>query len=100
MRKHGIFILERTSSNAHYAMQTVGQSAQTTNSYVFEPLLNDEQAAGLLGLHPKTLQRLARNHEVPAHRIGRFWRYRASELDKWLTTELTSGCQSVANEEN
>ena len=50
----------------------------------FEPLLDDQQAAALLGIHPKTLQRLARNGRVPSHRIGRFWRYRASELDAWL----------------
>jgi excisionase family DNA binding protein len=51
----------------------------------FEPLLNDGEAAGLLGIHPKTLQRLARVGEIPAHRIGRSWRYRASELNTWLT---------------
>jgi excisionase family DNA binding protein len=50
----------------------------------FEPLLNDGEAAGLLGIHPKTLQRLARVGEIPAHRIGRSWRYRASELNTWL----------------
>jgi len=50
----------------------------------FEPLLNDEQAAQLLGIHPKTLQRLARTGLIPAHRVGRFWRYRASEIDDWL----------------
>jgi excisionase family DNA binding protein len=50
----------------------------------FEPLINDRQAAELLGIHPKTLQRFARTSQIPAHRIGRFWRYRASELDAWL----------------
>lgn len=51
----------------------------------FEPLLDDERAVQFLGgIHPKTLQRMARNGEVPAYRIGRFWRYRASELDDWL----------------
>jgi len=46
----------------------------------FEPLLDDGQAAQLLGIHPKTLQRLARAGEIPAHRVGRFWRYRAVPL--------------------
>jgi len=51
----------------------------------FEPLLDDERAAEFLGgIHPKTLQRMARRGEVPAYRVGRFWRYRASELDEWL----------------
>ena len=54
----------------------------------FEPLLNDGEAAGLLGIHPKTLQRLARVGEIPAHRIGRSWRYRASELNTWLIADV------------
>jgi len=43
----------------------------------FEPLLKTEQAASLLGLHPKTLQKLARQGKVPATRIGDLWRFRA-----------------------
>jgi len=51
----------------------------------FEPLLDDQQAAMLLGgLHPKTLQRMARRGHLPAFRVGKYWRYRASELDEWL----------------
>jgi excisionase family DNA binding protein len=60
------------------------QDRGTGSAPYFERLLDDEQAAALLGIHPKTLQRLARTGHVPAHRIGRFWRYRASELDAWL----------------
>jgi excisionase family DNA binding protein len=61
----------------------------------FEPLLDDSQASALLGLHPKTLQRLARAGEVPCYRVGRFWRYRASELDGWLKTRAQSARQPV-----
>ena len=61
----------------------------------FEPLLDDQQAASLLGgIHPKTLQRMARDGQVPAYRVGRYWRYRASELDAWLNT-IKSGSQTV-----
>jgi excisionase family DNA binding protein len=75
-----------------------GQSANFTTipTSLFEPLLTDTQAAELLGIHPKTLQRFARGGQIPAHRIGRFWRYRASELDWWLRSELCSGSQSAA----
>ena len=62
----------------------------------FEPLLNDRQAAALLGgIHPKTLQRLARGCQIPAYRLGRFWRYRASELDIWLRSRAQSAGQPV-----
>jgi len=57
----------------------------------FEPLLDDNQASALLGgIHVKTLQRLARTGNVPAYRVGRFWRYRASELDSWLRSKVNS----------
>jgi excisionase family DNA binding protein len=50
-----------------------------------EPLLNDAQAAKFLGgLHPKTVQRMARRGEIPAYRVAKYWRYRASELSAWL----------------
>lgn len=82
-------------------MQPVTVASRTVDSpgvcgFAFEPLLNDSQAAQLLGgMHPKTLQRMARTQQVPAHKIGRFWYFRASELDKWLNGALDSACQSV-----
>jgi excisionase family DNA binding protein len=50
----------------------------------FEPLLDSEEAAALLRIHPKTLQRLARRGEVMAIQIGKLWRFRASALNAWL----------------
>lgn len=62
----------------------------TLNLSRFEPLLDTQKAAALLGIHPKTLQKLARAGTVPCHRIGDLWRFRASELDTWLQTGLNS----------
>jgi excisionase family DNA binding protein len=50
----------------------------------FERLLDSEEAAALLRIHPKTLQRLARRGEVVAIQIGKLWRFRASALNAWL----------------
>ena len=50
-------------------------------SPAFEPVLNTEKAAALLQVHPKTLQKMAREGSVPAFRIGDLWRFRASALD-------------------
>ena len=51
----------------------------------FEPLLNDVQASQFLGgLHPKTVQRMARRGDLPHYRVGKYYRYRASELSAWL----------------
>lgn len=56
----------------------------------FEPLLDSEEAADLLRIHPKTLQRMARNGEIAATQIGKLWRFRASELDLWLRSKKTA----------
>ena len=61
-----------------------------TRSKDFEPLLDVSEAAGLLRIHPKTLQKLARFALVPAYRVGRFWRYRASDLEMWLRSGANS----------
>jgi len=53
-------------------------------TFPFEPLLDSEEAAALLKIHPKTLQKLARNGEVDAIQIGKLWRFRASALNRWL----------------
>ena len=54
------------------------------SSFEFEPLLDSEEAAALLKIHPKTLQKLARRGEVTAIQIGKLWRFRASALNRWL----------------
>ena len=51
---------------------------------VFEPLLDSEEAAALLKIHPKTLQKMAREGEITAIQVGRLWRFRASALNQWL----------------
>lgn len=59
----------------------------------FEPLLDSEEAAKLLGnIHVKTLQRYARNGTLPGYRVGGQWFFRASELDVWLRSRINLSC--------
>jgi excisionase family DNA binding protein len=51
----------------------------------FERLLDSTEAAALLRIHPKTLQRLARSGEIAGLQIGKLWRFRASVLNSWLS---------------
>ncbi len=46
----------------------------------FEPFLDSAQAAILVQVHPKTLQRYARAGRVTGYRLGKLWRFRASDL--------------------
>jgi excisionase family DNA binding protein len=55
-----------------------------------EPLLDSVQAAAILLLHPKTLQRMARRGDIRALQIGKVWRFRASVLDEWIQQKLAS----------
>lgn len=52
-------------------------------SRAYEPLLDSEQAAAIVKIHPKTLQRYARTGLVVGLRVGKLWRFRASDLDEW-----------------
>ena len=56
----------------------------------FEPLIDTEQAAALLRIHPKTLQRMARRGEVRGYQLGKLWRFRASGLVKCASAEVAS----------
>jgi excisionase family DNA binding protein len=61
-----------------------------TNAFAAEPLLDSDQAAAILKIHPKTLQRMARRRDIRALQIGKVWRFRASVLDEWIQQQLAS----------
>ena len=53
-----------------------------------EALLDSTEAAQLLRIHPKTLQRMARKGEIPAMQIGKLWRFSPSALLLWQQEKL------------
>jgi excisionase family DNA binding protein len=62
----------------------------------FEPLLTSSEAATLLRIHPKTLERMARHHRsgekkgIPGYFYAGRWFFRRSDLDGWLRTAVQS----------
>jgi len=50
----------------------------------FEPLLDVTEAAALLRMHPNTLRLKARLGEIPGRHIGKYWRFRVSDLNDWV----------------
>lgn len=60
------------------------------SSQDFEPLLNVVEAAKLLRLHPRTVQEWAKSQSLPAIRLGKYWMFRKSDLDKWLRSRVLS----------
>jgi len=56
----------------------------------FEQLLDSDEAAALLKIHPKTLQKMARNGEITGVQVGRLWCFRASVINEWLEQKMAS----------
>jgi excisionase family DNA binding protein len=46
--------------------------------------LTTDEVLGYLNTTPRTIYRLIRNGELPAIRIGRQWRFRRADLDRWI----------------
>lgn len=53
-----------------------------------EKYISLEEAADYLGIRPVTLRSWVRDpkNEVPAHKIGRFWKFKCSEIDEWVNS--------------
>lgn len=66
-----------------------------TSSAAFEPLISAHEAGRLLGIHPVTVLRWAREGRVPHRRIGRRVAFRTSELNQWVATLYTGTAVSV-----
>ncbi len=76
---------ERTTGSA----DDLRRSAVNAERGIERPITCRE-ASQVLGVHPRTIKRMARDGKVPGHfRFGR-WFFYASELDCWMRTELNS----------
>lgn len=58
-----------------------------------ERLLNSEEVGEALRIHPAVVQRMAIRGEVPGFKVGKFWRYRKSDIDEWIDSRLKSARQ-------
>jgi excisionase family DNA binding protein len=57
-------------------------------SFVPERLIDSDEAAAIIGIHPKTLQRMARRGVIRGIRVGKLWRFRASAIDQWIVQQF------------
>jgi excisionase family DNA binding protein len=49
-----------------------------------EPLLDSNKAAAMLGVHPRTLQRMVLRGQIVGVQVGKLWRFRASAIHEWI----------------
>lgn len=43
-----------------------------------------EEAANYLGVTKETIRNWIKKTDIPAHKIGKLWKFKASELDDWV----------------
>lgn len=77
-------MIENANEVYDSASEDVRARKQVQSLKDFEPLLDTEEAARLLRMHPRTLRTKARRGSIPAVQVGKRWRFRASTLDRWL----------------
>lgn len=49
-----------------------------------EPWFSVEEIARHLGVSKETIYRWLERESIPAHRMGKLWKFKPSEVDKWV----------------
>jgi excisionase family DNA binding protein len=83
---------EHDKRGARYCADSVGEAGLFT-------ILNVEQAAEFLHLHPETLKGMARRGEIPAAKLGRPWIFLKIDLVACLRAQYPSRVMQGEHEE-
>lgn len=51
-----------------------------------EPWYSVEEIARHLGVSKETIYRWLERRNIPAHRMGKLWKFKPSEVDQWITS--------------
>lgn len=59
--------------------------AACSGSYAMsEPWASVDEASRHLGVAKDTIYRWIETRDLPAHRVGRLWKFKLSEVDAWI----------------
>jgi len=53
-----------------------------------EEPIDAEEAAKMLGVTARTVTRLAERGEIPGFRVGRLWKFRRSDIQKYIERQI------------
>ncbi len=56
-----------------------------------EPWVSVDDVAAHLGVAKDSVYRWIESRNLPAHKIGRLWKFQASEVDSWVRSGGTGG---------
>ncbi len=62
---------------------------------MMEKLLNVKEVSQTTGIPQKTLWDMCRNRKIPCYKIGRIYKLRESEVNKWLETKKQKVVKNV-----
>lgn len=66
----------------------------TTDSEPERDIMTLRGAAYYLNCHPQTIRRLLAERAIPAFQLGSNWRFRRSDLDKWIDAQTVIASES------
>jgi len=75
----------------HKAFQ--GTTLEETMETRIEPLWTNKEVGAFLRIHPAVVDRMARRGDIPGIKVGKYWRYRKSDLDVWAGSGIKSDRQ-------
>ena len=73
------------------------------NKIIEDKWINTDEAAEYLGVKATTIREwIKKNNGIPAHKIGRLWKFKKDELDEWVKSgkRKTIGKKSKAKPTN
>jgi excisionase family DNA binding protein len=56
-----------------------------------ERWLSVDEIAAHLGVNPDTIYKWITRKSMPAHKVGRLWKFMASEVDEWVRAGVAGG---------
>lgn len=62
-----------------------------------ERWLSVEEIAAHLGVSKETIYRWLEKHKIPAHRMGRLWKFQRTEVDVWVKNGGASESETDSN---
>ena len=76
----------------HQAYEASSSARKPVNSErnLTVQLMDSEEAAALMKVHPKTLQKLARRGELKGIHVGKLWRFREVDIADWIQRQMAS----------
>ena len=65
-----------------------------------ERWLSVEEIAAHLGVNPDTVYKWIERKKMPAHKVGRLWKFQATEIDAWIRDGRASEPLNEAGEQS